>query len=299
MAIDPLDWAGERMLVLGPTNTPRPGPVPPTLSDLLDAPATLGPGQELRYETGAPSFLAEVSVRTEEGAGLAIVLGGETLRPGNGLSPGVVHLLRLDVDGPAVCLSVDGATPWQERTGGGATGLVFRAEGAGAVELSGLALTVGWEDLFLKDGGPAESGWEVLEGAGGWRIEEGRLRRVAEGTAWIAKGPALAGWLAVVNARLEGEGGYGFGPDPGPRILLERSGKDWILGAGEQILPLPAAFDPSIDQQFRLRKIADRLEIAWEGTDLGAIEVPSGAARLQIGATGGPASFEAARLTAI
>jgi len=303
MAIDPLDWAGERMLVLGPTNTPQPGPVPPTISDLVDAPAVLVPGEEIRYDAGAPSFLVEVSVRVEEGAGLAIVLGGEMLRIGKDLAPGVIHLLRLEVDGPAVTLSVNGvsvncATPWRGSTGGGVTSLAFLAEG-GAVELSGFALTVGWEDLYLKDGDPAESGWEVLDGAGGWRIEAGRLRRLAEGTAWIAKGPALVSWLAVVNARLEGEGCYGFGPDPGPRILLERSGKDWILGMGEQILPLPATFDPSIDQQFRLWKIADRLEIAWEGIDLGAIQVPSGAARLQIGAAGGSASFEAARLTAV
>jgi GH43 family beta-xylosidase len=298
MAIDPLDWAGERMLVLGPTNTPRPGPVPPTISDLVDMPAVLVPGEEIRYDTGAPSFLVEVSVRMEEGAGLAIVLRGEAFRIGQDLAPGIIHLLRLEVDGPALSLSVDGAAPWRGSAGGGVTSLAFAAEG-GAVELYGFALTVGWEDLYLKDGDPAESGWEVLDGTGGWRIESGRLRHSAERMAWIAKGPPLVSWLAVVNARLEGEGCYGFGADPGPRILLERSGKDWILGAGEQILPLPATFDPSIDQQFRLRKIEDRLEIAWEGIDLGAIQVPSGAARLQMGAAGGSASFEAARLTAV
>src|SRR4029077_21009092 len=32
LAIDPLDWAGERLLVLGPTTGPRPAPIPPTLS---------------------------------------------------------------------------------------------------------------------------------------------------------------------------------------------------------------------------------------------------------------------------
>jgi hypothetical protein len=36
MAIDPLDWAGERMLVLGPSDEPRPAPSPPTLADYFD-----------------------------------------------------------------------------------------------------------------------------------------------------------------------------------------------------------------------------------------------------------------------
>lgn len=31
LAIDPLDWAGERMLVLGPTTTPQPAPIRPTI----------------------------------------------------------------------------------------------------------------------------------------------------------------------------------------------------------------------------------------------------------------------------
>ncbi|HKI02290.1 MAG TPA: glycoside hydrolase family 43 protein [Thermoanaerobaculia bacterium] len=275
MAIDPLDWAGERMIVLGPTTAPQPGPVPPTISDLLDAPAVLGPGEELRYETGAPSFLVEVSVRgLEKDAGLAVVLGGEVLRTEKELAPGVTRLLRFEVEGAA------------------ASSLAFVAQG-GAVELSGFALTVGWEDLYIKDGDLA--GWDVLEGVGGWRIGEGRLH----GEGWIAKGPALEAWLAVVNVRLEGEGWLGFGADPGPRLILSRRGKDWILGTGEQIFPLPGAFDPSIDQQFRLRKSGNRLEIAWETLDLGSLEIPAGPARLAIGAAGRYASFEATRLTAI
>jgi GH43 family beta-xylosidase len=292
MAIDPLDWAGERMLVLGPTTTPQPGPIPPKISDLFDAPAVLAPGEGIRYETGASSFLVEVSVRwIDEGADLTIMLAGEPFRveaAGAG-----TYLLRLEVDGSSASLSMDGAELWQGRTGGDVTDLAFVAEG-GAVELSGFALTVGWEDLYLEDGNPEE----------GWRIEAGRLRRVAEGAAWIVKGPALASWLAVVNARLEGDGleedgWYGFGLDPGPRIRLERRGKDWILGTSEHIFPLPGSFDPSVDQQFRLRKVGSRLEIAWEGLDLGGLEVPPGPARLTMGAAGGGASFEATRLTAV
>jgi GH43 family beta-xylosidase len=46
LAIDPLDWAGERMLVLGPSTEPRPAPLAPTFADFFDAPGAdrLGPG---------------------------------------------------------------------------------------------------------------------------------------------------------------------------------------------------------------------------------------------------------------
>ncbi|HEV2853743.1 MAG TPA: glycoside hydrolase family 43 protein [Thermoanaerobaculia bacterium] len=271
MAIDPLDWAGERMIVLGPTTAPQPGPIPPTLSDLLDAPVVLRPGEAIRYETGAPSFLVEVTV---EGEGLKAVLHGNEERS-----------LRV---GPGLCRL--------EEDGNGVTAISFVADIADiadidTVQLSGLAITVGWEDLFLE-----YRGWD---GADGWRVESGRLWPGGADPSWIAKGPALEPWLAVVNARLEGEGWYGFGLDPGPRFVLSRRREGWILDTGEQNLPIPASFDPAIDQQFRLRKTGDRLEVAWEGTVLGTVPVPPGPARLRIGAAAGSASFEAARLTAL
>lgn len=253
MAIDPLDWAGERMIVLGPTTTPQPGPVPPTISDI---PAVLRPGEEIRYETGAPCFLVEVTV---EGEGLKIILHGNEERSLK-VGPG---LFRLEEDG------------------NGVTAISFLAEG-GTVELSGFALTVGWEDLFLED-----RGW-----AG--RIADGRLYP----HSWTARGPAFDSWLAVVNARLDGEGWYGFGLDPGPRFVLSRRDGGWILDTGEQVFTIPTGFDPSIDQQFRLRKTSDHLEIAWEATVFGTVPVPPGPARLRIGSAGA-ASFEAARLTAL
>jgi hypothetical protein len=42
MAIDPLDWAGDRMLILGPSFTPQPQPNGPTLVDFFDTPTEEG-----------------------------------------------------------------------------------------------------------------------------------------------------------------------------------------------------------------------------------------------------------------
>ncbi|HEX3557117.1 MAG TPA: glycoside hydrolase family 43 protein [Thermoanaerobaculia bacterium] len=293
MAIDPLDWAGERLLVLGPTTTPQPAPNPPTISGPV-APIILAAGEEVRYEAGASTFLVEVSARTlGEPGGLGVVLfgaEGNLLHTSYRLEPSV-RLIRFEanVDGPA-------------------TGVALVAEGA-AVEFSGFALTVGWEDRFEQDAEPAALGWEVLDG-GDWRIEEGELVGFSEMTStvsWIARGPALESYELVVNARLidgSPEDGFGIAPaldsaGTGPRLLLARQAPGgWALLAGEQIFHLSTAFDPFIYQQFRFRRAGTKVEIAWEGLPLGAVEVPPGPARIGLGARGA-AWFDAVRVTAI
>ncbi|MFP5288638.1 MAG: hypothetical protein ACLGI9_23075, partial [Thermoanaerobaculia bacterium] len=336
LAIDPLDWAGERMLVLGPTTTPQPHPNGPTVADFFDEPGsgTLAPGGEKRYASGSSSFLCEVSLRAlgepgedscfgidllgEEGALLRVRLGGEWLRVGDrrfllpsGFDLRAFHLLRVEVDGSRVAVRLDeAAASWRGRIGGTAAGIALAAEGLSA-ECAGLALTAGWEDLFLEDGDPSAFGWDTLEGEGDWRVEAGRLRLRAPGNAaWIAKGPALEDYELVVNARLdpEGEGGYGIAPavgesGPGPRLLLERRGADgWALvtqGAEERVFSLPGSFEPFTDQHFRFRRMGKKVDIAWEAVPLGSLEAPSGPARPALGIHGATVSFEAVRLTAI
>jgi hypothetical protein len=52
MAIDRLDWAGEKMLVLGPTTTPQPAPIMPTVRDLFDEDGAEGLGPNWEGTTG-------------------------------------------------------------------------------------------------------------------------------------------------------------------------------------------------------------------------------------------------------
>jgi GH43 family beta-xylosidase len=190
MAIDPLDWAGERMLILGPTATPQPGPVLPAVSDLLDAPAVLEPGREIWYGAAAPSFLAEVSARG--GAAVAVRGAGAelvriTLRP-------ELQLLRVEVDGLRVSLSHGGAPVWRGRLGAPAEGIALAATREPA-EFSGFSLSLGWEDLFEEDGDPAGLGWEVLEGS--WTVRNGRLTGDPGGA--IAKGPLPSGFDPAID----------------------------------------------------------------------------------------------------
>jgi GH43 family beta-xylosidase len=278
MAIDPLDWAGERMLVLGPSTTPRPAPIPPAILD--PGPRRLEPGEEVRYEAGTSSFLAEVSA---QGSGFAIVLedaAGPLLRLGSSSrSESTVHLLRVEVDGPRGSFTLDGALLWQgllERP----ADRVALATGRDAAVFSGFALTRGWEDLYLEEGG--------------------RLR--ATGPE-IVRGPAFVDYELVVNARLDEEAGAwiiapALDGELGPRLRLERRNEAWRLafsGAVEQIFPLPADFDPFRDQQLRFRKRDGKVEVSWEGTVLGTVAAPGGATRIGLGGTG--ASFEMVRVT--
>jgi GH43 family beta-xylosidase len=96
-AIDRLDWAGERLLVLGPSHTPQPIPLPPSFAGFsrgwrsitgqwavqADGSAVLTAG-EVRYPIPIPAFLAELSLRADQPAagglfGLKLYAGEEEL----------------------------------------------------------------------------------------------------------------------------------------------------------------------------------------------------------------------------
>lgn len=167
----------------------------------------------------------------------------------------------------------------------------------------------GWEDLFEVDGDPADSGWEVA--AGRATVSGGRLHlHPSGGIVRIARGPDFDSYELVVNVRLAGEGGARIYPalvgDSGPEIALEREGGGWSLvltdivtdAAGARTLPLPAGFDPAIDQQLRFQREGGRIDISWEGRPIGSAAVPVGPARVGLGATAAGVSFEMVRVTA-
>jgi GH43 family beta-xylosidase len=93
MAIDPLDWAGDRMLLLGPSFMPQPHPNAPTLVDFFDTSSdeglgspwqsiagmwqagagqaqqrALGNSAEARMPLAMANFVCEVSLRASEAA---------------------------------------------------------------------------------------------------------------------------------------------------------------------------------------------------------------------------------------
>lgn len=355
MAIDPLDWAGERMLVLGPSTGPRPAPGRPTFADFFDEPReALGPDWECRggrwqsgagaaaqrepgasgearhvsrTESGGRSFLVEVSVRALEPAGrrqgfgvglsgdldlLRFLLSGDgatvhwrgrgpwferelTLPPD--FDPAAFHLIRVEVDGLRVSLALDGLPVWEGRLAGPCARVSLVAERM-AAEFSGFALTAGWEDLFTGD--LRDSGWQLLQGSA--KVAGGRLH--ASG-ALLVKEPALAWRTLVVNARVESEEGSWVvlpAGESGPRITVEPApapaANGWALRGcgygGDHTWPLPAGFDPFVDQQLRFQREGNRLSIEWESYAVGEMEVPEGPVPIGLG---GRASFDAVRGT--
>jgi GH43 family beta-xylosidase len=373
LAIDRLDWAGERMLVLGPSTTPQPAPLPPTFADFFDSERADGLGAgwdwagghwlmkdraavqestvglaEARCTTAAPCFVAEVSLRArddptglggfgislytperiafqitfESGCAFISVKSWKDDQQGwleqlldlpEDFNPRAYHLLRLEVDGARICLVLDDhAARWCGTLSSQVARVALRTRDMSAA-FAGFALTVGWQDLFMnQDDTPADLGWQTEE-ARSWHVADQQLCRMpTRSPSSIAKGSLLDSYELLVNARLatlaEPDGCYGFYPamrldQPGPLLTIECGAAGWSLrssgAAVEQIFPLPADFDPAVYQQFRFRKQAGRLSIAWESHMLGEIDAPVEPTRIGLYARGASVAFDMARVTAI
>jgi hypothetical protein len=167
MAIDPLDWAGDRLLVLGPSTGPRPAPRPPAVADLFAAELAegLGPGWRVqgrlrvksrealaepavgeravaRREAGASSFLAVVSVRLLEEKGACGIGLDENLR------------LLLTAEGRAVLVRVKEAGEERLDLRGGLSPGAFHRM---AMEVDGARVRLFLDDLPLWSGRIAPS----------------------------------------------------------------------------------------------------------------------------------------------
>jgi GH43 family beta-xylosidase len=265
LAIDPLDWAGERMLVLGPSTGLQPVPLAPSFADFFDEEREEEPGEawcciggswrthggaarqeattgtaEARYDVGAPSFVAEVSLRALEGRSdsdnlsafgaalhgergsqfrfmlvpekeAAVVSWqtdqgwqGEEIALPSGFKPTAYHLLRVETDGLHVRLRLDeAAARWEGWLAEEVNSVTLRTEEMAAA-FAGFAVTVGWQDDFMeRDASLAGLGWAVAGSAEDWRIGERQLSYLGEAEAILAKGPLLASYEMVANVRLD------------------------------------------------------------------------------------------------
>jgi hypothetical protein len=70
LAIDRQDWAGERMIVLGPSTDPQPAPLLPTFADFFDADHSDGPGSKWQ-RTGGRWSLHDGEARQESSDSMA------------------------------------------------------------------------------------------------------------------------------------------------------------------------------------------------------------------------------------
>ncbi|MGE0127397.1 MAG: glycoside hydrolase family 43 protein [Blastocatellales bacterium] len=376
LAIDRLDWAGERMFVIGPSVAPQPAPIAPTFADHFDDPGG-APGarwkisggqwiardgifyQELRDVQAealcafrSPYFVAEVSLRmkdttAEEGAaGIKLMgeqgpilffnlnpqarqavvtarIGGQWVHEDLLLPPefdfAAFHLLRVEVNGLRVTITVDGtfggaALRWEKLLGSQAASIALTTENA-AAEFAGFALTEGWQDLFTGDQqAPAAWNWRTTANDDRWRLNDDQLWYLGpHGEASIlTKGPAPEEYELVVNARMIGEPKpgecYGFLPVIGadvdsPVMTVRRYGSGWVVlcdsPAGKQTLSLPPGFDPTEYQQFRFRRQGGRLTIQHEARVIGEIESTGAAGMVGLYGNRIVAAFDMVRVTAL
>jgi hypothetical protein len=267
----------------------------------------------LRFTMPVSGNKAMISWRTEAGWADRSFDLPEAFRPD------AYHLLRVEFDDRFARIALDGIERWAGRMLVRPASLALETRNVAAA-FAGFALTEGWQDLFTReDGDPAETGWELLTGAGRWLIHDQQLcYRVAEDQparesrpGMIAKGQPLESYELVVNARLDvyTEGGcYGFYPalgagEPGPLFAIGREGDGWSLTCYEppetRSTLLPESFDPSTYQQFRFRKRRGELSVRWGTHLLFSIEATEEPARPGLYARAAGVKFDMARVTAI
>jgi GH43 family beta-xylosidase len=367
LAIDRLDWVGDRLVVLGPTHTPQPAPTAPAVSGFAPGPnGSLGEAWQVeagawrvtgggqaqaqgtalaRVRLPGPACVLEVTLAAlapgapaEAAYGVSLV-GPQSqevlrvaLRPGHrtaGVAHGAAetvqalparfdfaaeHLLRLEADGPRVCILLDnGVWRWEGRAAAPAEQLALFTDGTGAA-FAGLAVTAGWQEDFDQPGSaPADRGWRPAGAAGEWVIVGGELRQTqaATGGSLLVKGAPLAAYELVVNGRcLEAGAGqpggtWGLYPsyagpdDTGPRFTIERHEAGWHLAwAPGEAFPLAADFDPYVFQQLRFRLAEGTLTVQRAGQPLGSLQVPARPGRVALFAAG-LAAWEMVRVTAL
>jgi GH43 family beta-xylosidase len=333
IAIDPLEWIGDRLTVLGPsTGQERIAQVPQLQH------GSFADQQIFALPQPDRPFLAEVTVRPGQNArqldlgltsgnedALRLTLGGEgrllhVITPYNekvhplpaDFRLNVDHLLRIEVNGRLVSLQLNGVLyQWNGIMSSPPTTLSLRSDVGGAYR--GFALTPGWEDTFEYEVSPAELGWREETGQGSWLVQRGSLQQsgAAEQARVFKRLPfdAGQGYQVAINARLvdpdAGNGSYQFYPAAsvdalGP-IFSVRPGDRWELRAEfssrAEIARLPDNFDPYQFQHFRFQLGPNQVRVYLEDEFLIAVPIDGAPDRVGLGVMDAQAAFDLVRVT--
>jgi GH43 family beta-xylosidase len=351
LAVDRLEWAGDELLVFGPSHTPQPAPVQPLKDDQLDLVTVhthSGRSTRTAFNLPSPSFVLEAALKTTVSTGHPDHHFGLTLHAQNerlldaalypsqqallvsdgidekphrlplpeGFQAETEHLLRLEVNGPLIQLSLDHAQPrWQGQIDRSPVRITIFAENT-PLEISSLELTPGWVDDFSHTSlDPARLGWIADKGSDHWQIRDGQLwhTNLAGQHSQICRQVSSPDYEFFVNLRLDkvSEAGGTCGLLPainaegqGPLLFLAPCSGGWALGSGlssdENLgFRLPADFEPFTDQPFRLRKIGDSLVVLWKQHFLGETWAPLGPCQVGLYAHQAVAAFDLVRVVGI
>lgn len=250
MAIDRLEWVGDRLIVLGPTYSPEIAPnlpIEPVASgDLRPVGTQTQTPNGFRFPLQIPAFICEISFQWEHNPGnvypLGICLEGleglvldfsvqpesrtarikwygcdgceeqEMPLPAE-FNPLTTSLLRMAVNGREIDITLNATdVQWHGMLARQPTELLLPSEMRHSC--SWLAVTTGWEDRFDRESlTPADLGWESADV---WTVTGMELcfSETTDATV-IWKRLPLADYEMVVNIRLtdtHSDGCYGFYP---------------------------------------------------------------------------------------
>jgi hypothetical protein len=334
MAIDRLEWIGDRLTVLGPSTGEEVFTLAPEVQH-----GTFKGQQTFKLPHQAPSFTAQITVRLldpKEAFGLYLRDGEAdifvmeiqseaekiTIRTPHGeqveqlpagFRTNANHLVRIEVNGRVVSLYLDDALfAWRGLIQTTPTHMALVSAASG--EYSGFSITPGWEDIFDHEYSLQDLGWENDAEGGAWENSNGQLQQTdpAAGLARIMKniGFTAKAYEFVVNSRLaEGDavpGLYTCYPaaadlDLGPAFAVQAADKGWELAATsralQQSVELPVDFDPHQYQQFRFRILDSSIQAYLENSLLLSIPFEGAPTRVGLGTVNAQAAFDLARVT--
>jgi GH43 family beta-xylosidase len=328
MAVDRLEWIGERLAVLGPSTEEQtiasppqrqresfhgaqqfPLPEHPFLLEASLLPSSGSERFEIKLKSKDAALLALVIDRREGRMAAATPFGQKTYPLPDDYRLDRIFYLRLEVNSRLVSLSMDGHRyHWSGPVATVPTELALHSRGEMQCTLS---LTPGWEDSFEYELSPAELGWRAEAGA--WEVEQGQLQQTEvslEARASKALPAEINSYEMVVNARLlddaERPGAYVIFPAAGnarwdPAFAIRPNGSGWELSTttadGTQAATLPHWFDPYQYQQFRFVVNAKEVRAFLEDVELSAAEITAVPRQVGLGTLQATAAFELVRLS--
>lgn len=269
LAIDRLDFAGDRIFIVGATDTPQPVPFPPTMT---------GFGREweknvpTRWTCPVPrSFVCEFTFRsTGHGSAASVELSSADSEVFFPLLP-AEHGVRLEVDGRWAKLTLDGwqvlFEGWLETPMDDLALVALDVDAA----FSSFALTHGFEDLCDRGPRSLTDGMWIVDGPGTLQASEREVVFSSENDLSLLKRDDIynnfdiAANIALMRATPETEFGLLLTAEGGDRVKLSVGNNVTVDCDGAvSTFSLPSGWHPGDMHQYRLLGRDGKLTVYFE-----------------------------------